>query len=54
MQYWKGRQSHSDCGRDCYFGCRLGLIGLVLLVTGFMSFCPLYSLLGVKTTCEKK
>ena len=27
----------------------LGLIGLVPLVTGVFSFCPLYAALGVKT-----
>ncbi|MGB0496910.1 MAG: YgaP family membrane protein [Rubricella sp.] len=26
-----------------------GLIGIVPLVTGLFSFCPLYSLIGVKT-----
>jgi hypothetical protein len=26
-----------------------GLVGLVPLVTGFVSFCPLYTLLGLNT-----
>lgn len=29
-----------------------GWIGLVPLLTGFVSFCPLYSLLGIKTRCK--
>jgi hypothetical protein len=31
----------------------LGILGLVALGTGLVSFCPLYSLLGVNT-CPKK
>jgi hypothetical protein len=27
----------------------LGLIGLVPLITGFVGFCPLYRLIGVRT-----
>ena len=27
----------------------LGLIGIILLLTGFVSFCPLYSILGVSS-----
>lgn len=27
----------------------LGLIGIVPLVTGFVGFCPLYSVLGLRT-----
>jgi hypothetical protein len=27
----------------------IGLIGLVPLLTAFMSFCPLYTLLGINT-----
>jgi Protein of unknown function (DUF2892) len=27
----------------------LGLLGLVPLLTGFMNFCPLYSILGLNT-----
>ena len=30
-----------------------GLIGLVLLITAFVSWCPLYAVLGIKT-CEHK
>jgi len=30
------------------------LIGLVPLLTGFMSFCPLYSLIGVSTCPVKR
>ncbi len=30
-----------------------GLIGLVPLLTAFMGFCPLYTLLGV-STCPKR
>jgi len=30
-----------------------GWIGVVPLATGFMSFCPLYSMIGVNT-CPKK
>ena len=26
-----------------------GLVGLVPLLTGFMNFCPLYSIIGVST-----
>lgn len=29
-----------------------GVIGLVLIITAFFSYCPLYSVLGV-TTCSK-
>ncbi len=31
----------------------IGLVGLVLLATGFFQFCPLYRLLGVNT-CKLK
>ena len=31
-----------------------GLIGLLPLVTAFVSFCPLYSLIGVSTGPVKK
>lgn len=27
----------------------LGLIGIVLILTGAVSFCPLYAILGIKT-----
>jgi Inner membrane protein YgaP-like, transmembrane domain len=30
-----------------------GLIGLVPLLTVFMGWCPLYTLLGIKTRSEK-
>ena len=32
----------------------LGWIGIVPLLTAFVSFCPLYSLLGVNTCAAKK
>jgi hypothetical protein len=32
----------------------VGIIGLVALGTGLVSFCPLYSLLGVNTDAKKK
>jgi len=28
----------------------VGLIGLILLLTAFFSYCPLYTLLGVRTS----
>lgn len=31
----------------------LGYIGLVLIVTAFINFCPLYAMLGLKT-CSKQ
>jgi membrane protein implicated in regulation of membrane protease activity len=31
----------------------IGWFGLVPLVTGLVGFCPLYRLLGLKTTSEK-
>ena len=31
----------------------LGLIGVVLIVTSSVSFCPLYKLLGLSTTGSK-
>jgi len=31
----------------------LGLIGVILIVTSWMSFCPLYKLLGMSTTGSK-
>jgi hypothetical protein len=30
-----------------------GWVGLIPLVTGFISFCPLYRVMGV-STCQKK
>jgi Protein of unknown function (DUF2892) len=32
----------------------VGLLGLVALFTGLVSFCPLYSLLGINTCPMKK
>jgi len=32
----------------------VGIIGLIALGTGLVSFCPLYSLLGVNTDAKKK
>ena len=31
------------------FGIVIGILGLILLVTGLIGFCPLYSLLKVST-----
>ena len=31
----------------------IGWLGLVPLVTGLVGFCPLYRLLGLRTTSEK-
>jgi hypothetical protein len=31
----------------------LGIIGLVVLVTGVIKFCLLYKLLGINTGCQK-
>ena len=31
------------------FGIVVGIVGLVLLVTGFVGFCPAYRLIGVRT-----
>jgi glucose dehydrogenase len=30
----------------------IGLIGVVLVVTALISFCPLYQLLGISTGCK--
>lgn len=30
-----------------------GYIGLILLATGFISFCPLYTLLRLNTGCKQ-
>ena len=35
------------------FGMVLLVLGAIFLVTSFISFCPLYTLLGM-STCEKK
>ncbi len=32
----------------------LGLIGLVLIATGFINFCPIYALLGISTNKKEK
>jgi len=32
----------------------VGLLGLVALVTGLVSFCPLYTVLGINTCPMKK
>ncbi|HLS34934.1 MAG TPA: DUF2892 domain-containing protein [Bacillota bacterium] len=31
----------------------IGLLGIVLILTGFISFCPLYPLLGINTAPKK-
>ncbi|MEJ2438028.1 MAG: DUF2892 domain-containing protein [Sulfurovaceae bacterium] len=31
----------------------LGIVGLVVLVTGVIKFCLLYKLLGINTGCQK-
>lgn len=35
-------------------GIVLLVIAIVFLLTSLISFCPLYKLFGIKTTCEKK
>lgn len=32
----------------------IGLIGAVLVVTALISFCPLYTLLGIDTGCKSE
>lgn len=34
------------------FGFTWGWIGLIPLVTAFIGFCPLYSLIGLNTGCK--
>ena len=34
------------------FGVILGIVGLILLVTGVIGFCPLYTLLNISTKKE--
>lgn len=34
-------------------GIILLILAGVLLVTSFISFCPLYTIFGIKTTCQK-
>lgn len=29
-----------------------GWLGLIMIVTGFTGFCPLYSIVGIKTGCK--
>ncbi len=36
-----------------FYGSWLGLIGVIPVLTAFMSFCPLYSIIGV-STCRVK
>ena len=31
------------------YGVILGIVGLILLVTGVIGFCPLYTLLNIRT-----
>lgn len=31
----------------------LGLIGIILLATGFINFCPIYALFGISTNKNK-
>jgi hypothetical protein len=31
----------------------LGLIGLIPLITGFINYCPIYTLLGISTNKNK-
>jgi hypothetical protein len=35
-----------------YYGCWLGLIGIVPIATALINFCPLYTLFGI-STCKK-
>lgn len=32
----------------------IGLIGVILVITAIVSFCPLYTLLGIDTGCRSK
>lgn len=32
----------------------IGLVGIVLLITAFIKFCPLYTLFGITTCTTKK
>lgn len=36
-----------------FYGSWFGLIGIIPVLTAFMSFCPLYSIIGV-STCRVK
>jgi len=33
-------------------GSWLGIIGIIPLGTGIMGFCPIYTLIGLNTTCK--
>ena len=42
-------------GAGWYFKSWWGLVGVVLLVTGLVRYCALYTLLGIKTCeCDKE
>lgn len=32
----------------------IGYIGIILLITAAIGFCPLYRILGIKTGCDAK
>lgn len=31
----------------------IAIVGLVLLITALISFCPLYAILGINTSCKR-
>lgn len=35
-----------------YFGSWLGLLGIAMIVTGLIGWCPVYELLGISTYSE--
>ena len=35
-------------------GIFLIVLALIFLITSLVSFCPLYKLFGIKTTCKRK
>jgi len=39
-------------GAGVVTGSWLGLIGIVPLATAFMNYCPLYSIIGLNTSCK--
>ncbi|MBI5727175.1 MAG: DUF2892 domain-containing protein [Ignavibacteria bacterium] len=41
-------------GAGFYFKSWFGLIGIVPLLTAFMNFCPLYSIIGANTCGVKQ
>jgi len=41
-------------GLGIYFSNWWGLVGLVLLITAFINWCPAYSLIGVSTDKKVK